>query len=840
MANSLIITRLPNDYFEFVLNNKLDDKVITFRQDLLVEENEFHFKTANGANIIKNQQIYPEDITIVVENVNFNFTTVQEVLNKLIEVRYFDWTLEGGSGSGVNRFDDLIDTFKYIGKNGYVVVVNESQQKLEAKRWGDIGYENFTELLDTPDTIEPNKYLVGNSTGDKLIFKDLPQQNNNPINSLGYFVYMNTASEQTTNKDSVYLLNNGQGQNILNNTPYGVSNIIDFETNLFDFSNLSVGDTLEFKVNFDVRTTIVNQGILLRAVIGDSPDLIVNDFYSNYFSDIGTYQAISSEFSFGITSDLVRNSQTSGILVKSLDHLQSNTEIAFIKVRSYYIRIIRKNLNVYDITGGSGGGSTNLSYIASPTNGIISSDTGTDALATAATNVNAGLLLPLEKQKIASAVQPDDLALVATTGQYLDLNGRPTMFPPSSHTHPISDVVNLQTTLNTKENTSNKQNSLTTDGTGIKYPTVDAVNSAGFITDVNTSLGYIPANRAGDTFTGNITAPNLSGTNTGDETTASIQIKRPLKTIEGQSLEGIGNIDLNKSDVGLSNVDNTSDINKPVSSAQSTAIALKEDTANKSTSTSEISSNVKFPVWSAIVSYVTGLGYLLASVAATTYQTLSNLVTSFGVTPSDTKYPSEKLVKDSLNAKQDLLVSGTNIKTINGNSILGAGNLAVSVITYQYIRQYLPNPAFGIANTWYGWSRNSSTMLTANPQAPYGVATEPTKSGTWFADANVFMLKDVKQLNKLTLQIREGSGNQSLQIYVVVADYTSVRGNELNGQIVVNDTFTILSSSSYLRDLTIINHSDFNANSVLYIFMRCTTGAVTPQAIQLLYKFQEI
>lgn len=49
---------------------------------------------------------------------------------------------------------------------------------------------------------------------------------------------------------------------------------------------------------------------------------------------------------------------------------------------------------------------------------------------------------------------------------------------------------------------------------------------------------------------------NTSGTNTGDETTGSIQTKRPLKTIEGQSLEGSGNIDLTKSDVGLSNVVN--------------------------------------------------------------------------------------------------------------------------------------------------------------------------------------------------------------------------------------------------------------------------------------------
>lgn len=48
-----------------------------------------------------------------------------------------------------------------------------------------------------------------------------------------------------------------------------------------------------------------------------------------------------------------------------------------------------------------------------------------------------------------------------------------------------------------------------------------------------------------------------------------------IKTIEGQSLLGSGNIDLGKGDVGLGNVDNTSDANKPVSTATQTALDLK-------------------------------------------------------------------------------------------------------------------------------------------------------------------------------------------------------------------------------------------------------------------------
>lgn len=58
-------------------------------------------------------------------------------------------------------------------------------------------------------------------------------------------------------------------------------------------------------------------------------------------------------------------------------------------------------------------------------------------------------------------------------------------------------------------------------------------------------------------------------------------------------------------------------------------------------------------------------------------ESTSNKVTSWSSTVSDTKYASEKLIKDSLDAKQNALVSGTSIKTINNNSILGSGNLTI-------------------------------------------------------------------------------------------------------------------------------------------------------------------
>lgn len=100
---------------------------------------------------------------------------------------------------------------------------------------------------------------------------------------------------------------------------------------------------------------------------------------------------------------------------------------------------------------------------------------------------------------------------------------------------------------------------------------------------------------------------NQSGINTGDETTTTIQTKRPLKTVTNKSLEGIGNIGIDyndldnlptiptiitnhsglnlndgtnphgttKSDVGLGNIDNTSDVDKPISTATQTALNSK-------------------------------------------------------------------------------------------------------------------------------------------------------------------------------------------------------------------------------------------------------------------------
>jgi hypothetical protein len=78
------------------------------------------------------------------------------------------------------------------------------------------------------------------------------------------------------------------------------------------------------------------------------------------------------------------------------------------------------------------------------------------------------------------------------------------------------------------------------------------------------------------------------------------------------------------------------------------------------------------------------------------------------LTASATKYPTVDAVNAGLGTKQNTLVSGTNIKTINSTTILGSGNISVEPTitagtTSQYFRgdktfQTLDKTAVGLAN----------------------------------------------------------------------------------------------------------------------------------------------
>ncbi len=114
-------------------------------------------------------------------------------------------------------------------------------------------------------------------------------------------------------------------------------------------------------------------------------------------------------------------------------------------------------------------------------------------------------------------------------------------------------------------------------------------------------------------------------------------------------------LSLSKTDVGLGNVDNTSDVNKPISTATQTALDGKENTISVGTT----------------AQYYRG---------DKTFQDLTK--SSVGLNnvdnTSDVNKPISAATQTALDGKQATLVSGTNIKTINGTTLIGSGNLTVS------------------------------------------------------------------------------------------------------------------------------------------------------------------
>lgn len=193
------------------------------------------------------------------------------------------------------------------------------------------------------------------------------------------------------------------------------------------------------------------------------------------------------------------------------------------------------------------------------------------------------------------------------------------------------------------------------------------------------ALGFTPVNKAGDTMTGNllfgsglgIKASSSGGfilKSSNDDTVITIGASgsgtlsfNQLATGFLKSTSGsITSETLTKVDVGLGNVDNTSDANKPISTATQTALNAKQDTLTAST----------------FGSFINGLDSKSTPVDA------DNLSINDSAASNVTKKLSWANVKATLKTYFDtvyqaVLVSGTNIKTINGSTILGSGNLVV-------------------------------------------------------------------------------------------------------------------------------------------------------------------
>ncbi len=139
------------------------------------------------------------------------------------------------------------------------------------------------------------------------------------------------------------------------------------------------------------------------------------------------------------------------------------------------------NNAVWILTDNSiGGGNTNLSYTATPTNGTVNSDTGTDAVIPATDGTNAGLFLPTEKTKLSGIASG---ATANQTDSYL--------LDRVNHTgtQAISTITNLQTNLDSKQANIQFQDE------GIN------IGTAGGITNINITGSGLTASVSSNTLT---------------------------------------------------------------------------------------------------------------------------------------------------------------------------------------------------------------------------------------------------------------------------------------------------------------------------------------------------
>lgn len=191
--SSLVITKQTGNFFSLVLDS--GDAIISEQNRLTTIGNFCNFKTANGANLVLKQNILYSEITIIT-GVSHVPTSVNDLWISLLDAGFFDG-LGGGGSITPTRFTELSDTFtSYIGKDGQVLVVNESEQKIETIAISLFTAEDKTKLDNIEAESQKNVQANWEETDPE---SDAYIANKPPIvpNEYATLVYVNDLSPNT-------------------------------------------------------------------------------------------------------------------------------------------------------------------------------------------------------------------------------------------------------------------------------------------------------------------------------------------------------------------------------------------------------------------------------------------------------------------------------------------------------------------------------------------------------------------------------------------------------------------------------------------------------------------
>ena len=305
----------------------------------------------------------------------------------------------------------------------------------------------------------------------------------------------------------------------------------------------------------------------------------------------------------GLKGEGVPNGGTTGQVLTKIDNTDYNTEW---------------------VTNSGGGGATNLEYTPSPTNGTVTSDTGTDATIPLADGTNAGLLTPAEKTKITN-----------TSG------------------------------TNTGDNATNTQYSGLAASIALKANDNAVVHLAGdeTITGSKIFTGTINATSENDYA---ISAISTNADGLSAESTNGVGVF-------GSSVNGMGGVFMTTNNANIAQFQTGFDIK----------VAIKNDgkiTATAGTASTDVVVKSQLDTKQDTLSFTpynatNPSGYQTAAQVQTIADAKVVQTITDGVTATA---PSQDAVFDALALKQDTLQNTVNIKSINGTSILGSGNLTVS------------------------------------------------------------------------------------------------------------------------------------------------------------------